>query len=484
MTELSSYFKARRSKAGGSALLPRAFFGRAASAAFALSSAFYGAAIDPASALPSFARQTGQTCSACHTAFPQLTPFGRRFKLGGYTLEGGDTRNLPAVSFMIQSTFTHYNMGLNGPPGTTYAVPDPDGGFPNSNNFLDLAQQSSVFYGGKVWGNLGAFVQATYSNDYGRAFALDNTDIRYADTVKMNGVEVLYGLTVNNNPTVQDPWNTTPVWSNPFIQSSFALSPVASTMIESWTPSQVLGAGGYVFVNDMFYAELSGYGSLSSRIQNSLGVSPPQLGFTIDGVAPYYRVAMERNWGDHSLMVGAYGMSASIIPNNIWGFGVDHFYDTGIDAQYQWISDQHAVTLRGNFIYENQGLNSTYAQGNSANPNNYLKTLKLSAEYVYDHTYAVTGTYFNINGSPDAIIFGSNVNTSPNSAGFIFDIAYLPFSKGGPQIWPWFNTRLGMSYTMFTKFDGGASNIDPMGCWNCRNASDNNTFLVYAWTAF
>jgi hypothetical protein len=37
----------------------------------------------PAEALPSFARQTGQPCCTCHTDFPYLTPFGRRFKLLG-----------------------------------------------------------------------------------------------------------------------------------------------------------------------------------------------------------------------------------------------------------------------------------------------------------------------------------------------------------------------------------------------------------------
>ena len=47
---------------------------------------------DPARALPSFARQTGQPCGACHTDFPALTPFGREFKLGGYTLGGGKFR--------------------------------------------------------------------------------------------------------------------------------------------------------------------------------------------------------------------------------------------------------------------------------------------------------------------------------------------------------------------------------------------------------
>jgi len=36
--------------------------------------------------LPSYARQTGLACSACHYQFLMLTPFGRKFKLNGYTL--------------------------------------------------------------------------------------------------------------------------------------------------------------------------------------------------------------------------------------------------------------------------------------------------------------------------------------------------------------------------------------------------------------
>ena len=42
----------------------------------------------PARALPLFARQTGQNCVACHAGgqFPELTPYGRLFKLTGYTI--------------------------------------------------------------------------------------------------------------------------------------------------------------------------------------------------------------------------------------------------------------------------------------------------------------------------------------------------------------------------------------------------------------
>jgi hypothetical protein len=56
--------------------------------------------------LPLYARQTGQPCATCHTAFLELTPFGRRFKLGGYTLGGGDW-NGPPFAVMLQPTFTN-----------------------------------------------------------------------------------------------------------------------------------------------------------------------------------------------------------------------------------------------------------------------------------------------------------------------------------------------------------------------------------------
>src|ERR1700720_1100473 len=85
----------------------------------------------PAQALPSFARQTGQPCGACHTDFPTLTPYGRRFKLLGYTTGGGryqttpfptadDTQvkkeYVPPISMMTIVGYTHTQAAL--PPPT------------------------------------------------------------------------------------------------------------------------------------------------------------------------------------------------------------------------------------------------------------------------------------------------------------------------------------------------------------------------------
>ena len=114
--------------------------------------------LDPrrANTLPLYARQTGQPCATCHTAFLELTPFGRRFKLGGYTLDGGDWKG-PPFAVMLQPTFTN----------TQTAQPGGAAGFGVNNNFV--LQQASLFTGGKITDNLGAFIQGTY-NGVARCF--------------------------------------------------------------------------------------------------------------------------------------------------------------------------------------------------------------------------------------------------------------------------------------------------------------------------
>lgn len=56
----------------------------------------------PAYALPAFARQTGQNCVACHAGgqFPELTPYGRMFKITGYTI---GARTLPLAIMGVAS---------------------------------------------------------------------------------------------------------------------------------------------------------------------------------------------------------------------------------------------------------------------------------------------------------------------------------------------------------------------------------------------
>ena len=66
------------------------------------------AAAGAAHAVPSFARQTGSECAACHIgAFGlNLTPYGIRFKMGGYTDSDGKGTKVPLA---LQSIYQQVN---------------------------------------------------------------------------------------------------------------------------------------------------------------------------------------------------------------------------------------------------------------------------------------------------------------------------------------------------------------------------------------
>ena len=293
----------------------------------------------PAVSLPLYARQTGQPCATCHTAFLELTPFGRRLKLGGYTLDGGDWKG-PAVCRHVATDFYKY-------PG-----PQPGGaapGFGVNNNLV--MQQMSLFTGGRFTDNLGAFIQGTYDGVAHR-FGWDNMDIRFAAPIDVGEHKLLWGVTANNNPTVQDVWNTIPAWSFPFISPALAPAPTASTFIEQVYAQQVVGLSTYGFLDDLFYLEFGGYRPLSTNTQLALGVDTTGQS-PISGIAPYWRVAVEPNFGDHSWEVGTFGLASNVVPLRISGAGTDSFTDIGIDTQYQYLGDPHSVTVRAAWIHEN-----------------------------------------------------------------------------------------------------------------------------------
>src|ERR1700686_1642475 len=78
-----------------------------------------------ANAVSAYAVQTAQPCSACHVGGfgPQLTPFGRQFKLEGYTLRGTDEFTLP-VSAMAVASYLHTNADQPTSPAPHYGTND------------------------------------------------------------------------------------------------------------------------------------------------------------------------------------------------------------------------------------------------------------------------------------------------------------------------------------------------------------------------
>jgi hypothetical protein len=171
-----------------------------------------------AAALPRYSCQTGLPCPQCHVQGfgPDLTDFGRQFKLHGYVW--GDRPDVPFIPLaaMLQTSFTHTGQGQ--PGGATPHFKD------NNNVALD---QLSLFYAGRIVPHVGAFVQGTYDGVTGTA-ALDNVDIRAAMQGTVLGTDLIYGVSVNNTPTVQDLWNTTPARGFPCASSRLAPTPASA----------------------------------------------------------------------------------------------------------------------------------------------------------------------------------------------------------------------------------------------------------------
>jgi hypothetical protein len=383
------------------------------------------------------------------------------------------------LSVQVISSFTHTAT----PMDTAGSAP-----FLKPNDNFQPVQAASVFYGGAITDHIGAFAQATYNaQPFGaplpHQYSWDLLDVRYANTTNIGGMPVVYGITVNNNPTVQDPWNSTPAWGFPFVATNLANTPGAKTRIDQGFAAQVLGAGAYAFINDQLYLELDGYQTLRPGTLDSLGVAPGNTTPT-QAIAPYFRAAFEKQWGKHNLEIGAFGIIADTgLPYGAPGPGTNRFTDIGFDSQYQYQGDGYWVTVRGTYIHEKQDLAANFANGLSANLTDTLNTFRANAALTYgtDGKIIVTGGYFNTWGSADAVLYANNRTFTPDSNGFTGEIAYQFFGKNNaPKLWPWFNSRVGVQYTAYNKFNGAKTNFDGMG----TNARDNNTTLVYLWSAF
>ena len=441
-------------------------------------------------AIPLFARQTGQNCVACHAGgqFPELTPYGRKFKLTGYTMG-----NRAAVPLAVMATVSMTSVNSKTPGSGNVEADFPQDG-------LMHFTTASIFAGGKITDNVGLFGQWTY-NAYDHQSATDGHwightssdqfDLRYADRfINPNtNTDLIVGASLNNNPGVTDVWNT--------FNSAFASTPgyvpvsnpggivgVPVTPIILGLGPVAAGMNAYVYWNDTIYAEIGGY-QTANRAFSFLSQGIPDSGMTkLKGeFNPYWRLALNHDWGANSAMIGIFGMNAEIYANSPDASGpTTRYRDIGIDSQYQYILDPHMFSAQFSYIKENQSYsdelwnvaNPNY-QGPFSNSSNTLDYLRFKATYVYQAKYGASLSYAAATGSADAGAYTSpgplgNANSTPNTRMWIPEVFWTPIQ----------NVRVGAQYYLFTQYNGSSTNYDGNG----RNAGDNNTFFLYVWGAY
>ncbi len=465
----------------------------------------------PAAALPLFARQTGAACAACHTVYPELTHFGRMFKLNGYQLdngrdiemisdEGKSVLSLPAVpnlALFIMADYTSLRKAL------------PDSQIPGAkslNGAIDFPYQVSLLWGGKIAPHFGAFAQVTYDNA-GDTFNIDNTDMRFADTIVLpNKTPLAYGVSINNNPSVEDPYNTTPAFGFPYLPPQTFVPSLAAPIVEAGQAYQAAGPVAYILWNEQVYAAFGFYreartGGPGNTLTGNPGPIDSTSGAVLAGNNPYWRLSYEYDIDRYALMVGTYGLRFKLYPGNGLPLSgaTDNYTDVAEDFQFQFIGENNTATLKGTYVKENQSLNASYAAG-AANNSDWLSYATVDLTYWWKRRLGFDLGFVNIHGSTDPTLYPStptqclaesaggggqcgmapgpgtysvgvtnSANSNPTTDAAIGEISYVP----------WLNVKFTFQYTHYTKFNGGSTNYDG----NHRNASDNDTAFFYIWYA-
>jgi hypothetical protein len=477
-----------------------------------LASALFIGLQQDAQALPVFARQTGQNCVACHAGgqFPELTPYGRMFKLTGYTI---GARTLP---FAV--------MGVVNAAKVANTSKSDDSGADFQKNGSPVFSSASLFIAGKITDNVGLFSQITYDNyaaqdDNGKFHghtSADNIDLRYADRFINAKSDLIVGLSLNNNPSVTDPWNTAAAWMQyvpPAALSSHQFSD-GNTPFPGFDAagSPLVGINAYAYWNRQVYAELGFYGTANRAFSIMKAGTPNADTQNLKGINnPYWRLALTREWGAHNLMVGATGMLA-----HAYDIGSDtsdpgnlaSFRNIGVDAQYQYLLDPHTVTLQAAFMRERQNhsanalsATSPYFLADGVTPvaapsaSETDNVFRAKATYVYQAKYGGSLAFFNKTGNSNTLnqtsgydSAGQITSTDPGGTG-IESLRVNGNLTGNPgtrgltyeAFWtPLQYVRVGLQYTAYSRFNGAANNYDGFG----RNARDNNTLFAYVWFAY
>jgi hypothetical protein len=473
----------------------------------------------PARAIPPFARQTGLACEACHTVPPELTPFGRRFKLGGYTLTtrpplvadiDDSKRNtlwltdLPGIAVLAQMNYSHYDRA---PPDT--GQPYPAHAQSDTYQFPD---QFSLVYAGAVSDKVGAWTQLTYNGQSGTV-GIDNIDIRYSDHTLDN--KWVWGLTANNYLTFQDVWNGIGSYTIPnFNTVSLSTGGVAGAgttgpILNALGPGVAAGIGAYVFFNDSLYFELSEYHSAvaggSSPVVDS--VSLAANGGALDRFAPYARIAYERDWGYNSAEIGGSALYVNWIPSvgyisrqqaaaaalsgntytpaQTFNPGaIDRYTDLSVDWQYQYNGQHNIFGLLGHVTHERQQnsaqlVAATFTGASSpiyTNPTDTLTQFLITGEYYRDRHYGGLVSLTRTTGTYDPLANGGN--GSPANQYETFELDYIP----------WLNVKFILQYDAYQVV---ANNQSPFNLSNATfpnspgfpnvKASNNNTWVFGLW---
>ena len=192
--------------------------------------------------------------------------------------------------------------------------------------------------------------------------------------------------------------------------------------------------------------------------------APIHLAPGLFDAAPYWRAAFEPHWGNNWLEVGTFGMAADVHP---WT------HAPATTTTYDFLANGQTTptsALIRNISIRATIIGSRCAAAISTNTKSWMQASPTDSPPTRPTRSTKRGP---MPRSPTATTTGScspaNTSTlgevpmltctaasgfSPNTNGWIAEIAYIPFISSQAPGWPWFNARIGLQYTWYNEFNG------------------------------
>jgi len=435
-------------------------------------------------AIPSFARQTGLACDVCHTVFPHLTPFGREFKLHGYTYdysalikmvrqaakkraaeEGGMPdlviNKIPMVSVRIAGVWANQDGGsmvghgrVTGGQGA-FSYP---AGYPTKDTF-NLVKGDSLYIAGEITPHLGAWVEIGGWNDSGGSASLAgyNVILNSGDHT-VDNKNFTYGLSFENMVGFDDVGQAGPGnWGMTDLQNVLSTH---NTLFDPFGATPVEGAEAYAmlgnFTNGGIYGNIGLYAPSNG---NDEGTPPTDTAGGSPGSGSWHGAKHADVYADIEYwlpgfkniysMIGAFGyFGQEKMESPASQYYSDNVDDYGLEAQAQYIGGKNLVEFFGEvqkqhdseFYGTDQWTGYTYSTGTSVNRTGFA----LKADYYYERTYGIYAKYMYAH------------------SGTVQDLDYSGYILG-VSWYPWQNVNVRVERMMWSKYHPGQVQYGSVG---------------------
>lgn len=425
-----------------------------------------------ADAIPAYARQTGSACADCHAGAyggggngPNLTPYGMRFKLNGYTDTDGNGFKIPLAGQLVE----------------THTVPA------RGDSSTHLAE-AELYLAGRLTDQIGGYVKVEADHAAPGTYntRLSELDLRFvAKELRLGGKDLTLGVSVNNSPGFDDPIAVLPATTHLGPPGGQGPTGTFLNLSSANAPAhRVIGATVYGVYDAEWYGAVGSYSSLPTSTQDRLGYAPGGDPGRIDGTG-YVRFAYMKDLKRQFFSVGVVGLATRRqLPR---GGRSDRLTDLGYDLSYQFLGNrENIVQLSYVNILEQRRYGSTPTSQLTpwlvALPRGTLHDATLSATYVYRQSYGVQLAHLESNGTRDAARF--TPHGDPDTTANLLSVFWAPFGKDD-SFTASANLKLAATWFRFTRFNGATENIfgAPPGVPATR-PGDLDAFLVSASLAF